>query len=391
MARRRYQTGCLFVRGKRRKMWVARWREDVIKPNGSLGRVIRSEVLGPVSELSKREAHKLLESRLRPLNEGRHQPQSTISFAAFAAEQFEPGVLPTFKFSTQQSYSTLLRKHLLPHFDDRRLCDISGSEIQRFLLSKLQQGYAWETVNRIGDLLSKVLGTAVKWGFLSENPAHGIALPERTLKRPPKPLTVDELRKLLAVLDESDRTIVLIAALAGLRIGEVIALRWGRIELDAGTLAVEQSCYRGRFGSPKTRLSRRQAALAPSVVQALLVHRSRCIDDSPESLVFSRRGGKPISADTVRDHIQAGCVKAGVRRITLHELRHTHSTLLHAVGTPLKVLQTQLGHSSTQMTLGVYTHALPDAHKEAVAKLEAVLFPTVPISATGDTEPQSIQ
>ncbi len=116
MARRRYQSGCLFVRGKRRKMWVARFREDVIKPDGSLGRVIRSEVLGPVSELPKREARKLLESRLRPMNEGRHQPQSTISFAAFTSEHFEAGVLPTFKFSTQQSYSTLLRKHLLPQY-----------------------------------------------------------------------------------------------------------------------------------------------------------------------------------------------------------------------------------------------------------------------------------
>ncbi len=74
MARRRYQAGCLFKRGKRRKMWVARWREEVIRTDGTVARTLRSEVLGSVSEIpSWREARKLLDARLRPINQGRHQ------------------------------------------------------------------------------------------------------------------------------------------------------------------------------------------------------------------------------------------------------------------------------------------------------------------------------
>ncbi len=71
MARRRYQNAYLFARGKRRKLWVVRWWEDVIRPDGTLARIRRSVVLGPVAELTKRAARKLVEVHLRPINEGR--------------------------------------------------------------------------------------------------------------------------------------------------------------------------------------------------------------------------------------------------------------------------------------------------------------------------------
>ena len=114
MARCRYQDGCLFIRGKRRRMWVARWREDVIQPGGAVVRVLRSETLGPVSEItSRREARILMQRRLVLLNSGQRRAEATMTFGAFVAEQFELGVLPTLKYATQKSYRFLLRKHLL--------------------------------------------------------------------------------------------------------------------------------------------------------------------------------------------------------------------------------------------------------------------------------------
>src|SRR5437899_12606973 len=112
MARCQYQNGCLFVRGKRRKMWVARWREDVVLANGSASRVMRSVVLGPVSEIAgRREARRLLDARLNPINQGQYRPEATLLFSKFAADCFEPGLLPTLKFATQRTYSSRLRKH----------------------------------------------------------------------------------------------------------------------------------------------------------------------------------------------------------------------------------------------------------------------------------------
>jgi len=115
MARCRYQNGCLFIRGKRRKMWVARWREDVVLADGSTNRVMRSVVLGAVSEIAgRREARKLLDARLNPINQGQYRPEATMLFSKFATDCFEPGLLPTLKFATQKIYSFLLRKHLTP-------------------------------------------------------------------------------------------------------------------------------------------------------------------------------------------------------------------------------------------------------------------------------------
>lgn len=396
MARRRYQVGCLFIRGKKRKVWVARWREDVIRPDGTLGRVLRSEVLGPVSEIrSQREARQLLQSRIAPINQGRHRPQSTMTFGAFVEEQFQTAVMPTLKFSTRRSYDSLLKKHLLPRFKTQRLCDFSRPELQRFVLEKLQKGYAWEMGKRILGLLSKIFATAVEWGYLQENPAHAIKMPERTLKRPHSPLSADEVQKLLLALSEPERTFALVAVLTGLRLGELLALRWGRIDLARSVLHVEENCYMGRFGTPKTRSSRRQVALSPAAVRALVGHRSRCIETGADSLVFSARDGGPEKADQLRDLLKQACKRAGLREIDFHTLRHTHSTLLHATGAPLKVAQAQLGHSNMATTLGVYTHALPDAQQEAVTKIDDVLFPNVPNSGSEQTpvlnEPSRIQ
>ena len=114
------------------------------------------------------------------------------------------------------------------------------------------------------------MGTAVSWNYLSDNPVRGVKMPERTLKRPHRFLTMEQVRRLIAASEEPVRTIVLLAAMTGLRIGEILALRWGRVNLTAGTLRVEETCYHGHFGTPKTKASRRELPLPPVVVQALL-------------------------------------------------------------------------------------------------------------------------
>lgn len=361
-------------------MWVARWREDVIQPDGSVQRVLRSEVLGPVSELATRRAARLvLLNRITLLNSGQRRAEATMTFGTFVTAQFEPGILPTLKYATQKSYRFLLRKHLLPRFRDCRLCDIRRAEIQQYLIDKLKQGFAWETTNHLRNLLSKIFSTAVSWNYLSDHPVHGVKMPERTLKRPHRFLTMEQVRRLITASDEPVRTIVLLAAMTGLRIGEILALRWGRINFLTATLRVEETCYEGHFGTPKTKASRREVPLSSTVVQALLAHRSSCADVSPEALVFATRQGTPLASDNLRKRdLRPACARAGLPFINWHALRHTHGTLLHELGTPLKVAQAQLGHSHMSTTLEVYTHASASAQRQAVDQLENQLFPNVP-------------
>jgi hypothetical protein len=143
-------------------MWVARWREDVIQPDGAVLRILRSETLGPVREIAgRREARILLQNRLAFLNSGQRRAEATMTLGTFVPKQFEPDILPILKYATQKIYSLILRKHLLPRFRDCRLCDITRAEVQQFVTGKLKDGYAWETTNHLRTLLSKVMGTAV--------------------------------------------------------------------------------------------------------------------------------------------------------------------------------------------------------------------------------------
>ena len=371
MARRRYQKGEVRKRGS---SWDGRWREDEMLPDGTVRRVRRSRVLG-VSQLTKREAQRLLDDILRPINGGQHRPQSTMSFATFVAELFEHLVLPTLKRSTQQIYRILLRVHLLPHFGHERLCDIRRADAQLFVIRKVQLGQSWESVNKLRNLLSKVLGTAVGEGYLAENPVRGVKMPARTTWPQHTFLSAEEVRKLLTVLDEPARTIALLATLTGLRIGEILALRWGRVDLEAGTLRVEETCYRGHFGTPKTRASRREVPLPDGLTHTLLARRSRSFNTSPEELVFATRKGTPLSANNLhKRQLRPACQQAGIKPVGWHTLRHTHTTLQHRYGTPLRVTQALLGHSRLSTTLEIYTHAPTDAQREAVDRLERIVL-----------------
>ena len=198
MARRRFQNGCLFKRGKRRKVWVARWRENTLRKDGSVGQLRRSVVLGSVAELPKKgDAQVRLDEYLRPINQGTGRPEAFIAFGTFVDTQWNTLVLPTFKRSTQHGYKTVLKVHLLPAWRDWRLRDIERLAIQQWVAEKFRQQSGWQTVRNAWVLLSSILETAVEYGYLSVNPARGVKFPQQALKKKPAMIAGDSLAELL--------------------------------------------------------------------------------------------------------------------------------------------------------------------------------------------------
>src|ERR1041384_8001476 len=122
---------------------------------------------------------------------------------------------------------------------------------------------------------------------------------------------------------------------------------------------------------------------------------SRSTENSQEALVFSKSQGLPLAANNHEKKPLRPACRAGLQRIDWHTLRHTHGTLLHSQGTPLKVAQAQLGHSHMATTLDIYTHASGSAQRDAVNLLEEQLFPNVPkLESCGniaETESQLVQ
>jgi len=252
-------------------------------------------------------------------------------------------------------------------------------EVQQYLLEKLKQGFAWETTNHLRHLLSKVMGTTVNLDNVLNNPVRGVKMPQRTLKRPHRLLTAEEVRRLVAASNEPLRTIIILATITGLRIGEILALRWGRIDLLRGTLRVAENCYKGHFGSPKTRASRREVPLAPAVVRELKTS-IRVQQNTHQTHWYSLKTKAFLSRRIISEkrHNEPRARQLVCNESIWHTFCHTHVTLLHSQGTPLKVAQAQLGHSHMATTLEIYTHASGSAQRDAVNLLEEQLFPNVP-------------
>ena len=153
---------------------------------------------------------------------------------------------------------------------------------------------------------------------------------------------------------------------------------------------------RAFWNTQDTRKQTREVPLVPAVVRELEERYIRSADHSPSALVFATREGAPLAADNLRKKsLRTACKRADLQRIDWHALRHTHGTLPHAQGTPLKVAQAQLGHSHMATILEVYTHASGSAQRDAVNMLADQLFPNVPkLDGSGNNaqeEPQVIQ
>lgn len=390
VARRRYQTGCLFIRGKKRRKWVARWREPVLSSDGNIRDVQKSEVIGLVSELSKSKAQDLLNTKLRTINAGSHRPQSTMLFKQFVEDVWRPGVLPMLKPGSSRYYGFQLDRHVLPAFGSKRLCEITRADVQCFVAGKRNRGYSGSFIHGMRTTLGKALQSAVECGYIEQNPTRGVKIGSREPKTIRLYLSAAEAAKLIASLGEPVRTIVLAAVLTGLRIGELLALRWKHVDFLRGAIQIRETVSEGKFGTPKTKSSRRDIPISDPVREALLAQRGRSRQTEPDDLVFATRKHTALnSKNLLRRQLQPACEALKLPLVSWHSFRHTHATLLGEVGESLKTAQALLGHSDLETTLNIYTHAIPESQKRAVDKVAEILFPSVP-KFSGNSERKDV-
>jgi integrase len=316
-----------------------------------------------------------MEERLREVNQGTQRPESGISFGAFVETQWKVLALPNFKASTQHGYKTVLNVHVLTAWRTWRLRDIERLAIQGWVSDQFRQGKGWQVVRNGWTLLSSVLESAVEYGYLQVNPARGVKFPHKPIKPKPAIIAGDEFVRLLRKLREPHRTMVSLIAATGLRIGELLALRWSAVDLKGGTLAVRESVFEGKFQPPKTQRARRTIPLGPRAVMVLTRHREMASRRKPDDLVFGNSNGEPLrEAKLLQRVLQPAAAEAGLGRVTWHQFRHIHSSLLNDLRVPAKIAQEQLGHASIATTFGIYTHVVDASHRSAIEAVEDRLF-----------------
>ena len=356
----------------------------MLQTDGTTKRVLRAEVFGLFGELSEREVRNKMATLLRPINEGRYKPEATITFSQFITECWEPAVVPHLKASSVRYYGLQIRCHLLPKFGAWKIKDITKAEVQRFLADKRKQGFSGSSVHGIRTALGKVLQAAVDWNYLEHNSARGIRLGDRTPVQERVYLMPKQVSLLFTSLSAPCRTLVLVVTLTGLRIGELLALRWKHIDFKNDLIRVRETVYEGLFGAPKTKSSRRDVPMSQPVREALVTQRNETAETQSEQLVFASRNGTPINPkNLLRRVLQPACRKLNLPVISWHSFRHTHATLLGEVGESLRTAQAILGHSDLKTTLNVYTHAIPESQRRAVDKVAGLLFPSDPEFSAG--------
>ena len=333
----------------------------------------RSEILGTVAEIpTRRQAEELLGDRLRSINCGVYRPSSSRTFRDYAEMNWLPEVLPTLKYSTQRHYQYMLRVHLYPVFGNVQLRLISRDAVQAFIAAKLRSGLSWRTVKGLRTVFGTVMASAEAAELIPSNPVRKTRFPRRGPVKQIAAIAPEKIRELLDALPEPSRSLAQLLVLTGLRIGELLALRWRDVDLERKVLRVTQTVYDGHFDEPKSQRSRRSVPLGAKSIEVLSVF--RLTQPNPDALVFSTRAGTPFDRHNLLNReLKPTCKQLGLVGVNWHWLRHANATLLDAVGTPLGTVQALLGHSSAEITREVYLHSIPADARAAVEKVEDLL------------------
>lgn len=282
---------------------------------------------------------------------------------------------------TLDSYSTDVRLHLVPYIGRARLTKLTAAQVQ-YLLDDLSDTLAPASVQHVHTTLRRALEQAMRWDLVPRNVATLVDAP-RQEQAEIQPLDQEQTEIFLAAAKgDSLEALWSLAVLTGMRRGEMLALRWEDLDLDAGTLAVRHTLTRidGKLTLtvPKSAKSRRTIHLPAKARHALRRRRCRQLEERMSrgrgegEYVFSFGGGTPLDGAFVQRRFKALLTGAGLPDIRLHDLRHTAATLMLAKGIELHVVSRTLGHASISVTADIYGHILPTMQSMVAEKMDEI-------------------
>jgi integrase len=265
--------------------------------------------------------------------------------------------------------------------------NLTAARLQQFCTEKIDAGCSARTVELSHLNISQALDQAVALGWVSRNVADVVKPPRGKPKEMDTWGVEDSMRFLAVAAQSTYGPVWLLALTKGLRKGELLGVRWQDIDLERGILRVRQTVgsLRGKvvIRGTKTPKSRRDVDLWGGVLAALRAHKVRQNERRLEmgsswqegyDLVFTCENGGPIHPDNLDRDYDRWVKKAGVKRIRIHDLRHTYATLALANGENPKVVSETLGHADIAITLRVYTHVLPTQRHEMADRMERLFL-----------------
>lgn len=314
------------------------------------------------------------------------------TFARFWADWL-PGMRTLLRPRTWTRYEELGRIHLVPALGKLPVSRIGPSHVRAIHDGMLAAGLSPSTAHHAHMVLHRALADAVRWGLVARN-ASGLVAAPRMAEHPMQTLSEEQARALLeAARGDRFEALYVLAITTGMRQGELLALQWRYVDLEASTLGVTGTLQRGKgtltIAEPKTPRSRRRVALAPQAVDALRRHRQAQIAERLAAgpawedwgLVFSNEVGAPANRDRlIARSFNPLLAQAGLPRIRFHDLRHTAATLLLAQGVHPKIASEMLGHANIAVTLDRYSHVTETMQQGAARAMGELLSRPGPLA-----------
>ncbi len=287
------------------------------------------------------------------------------------------------KASTHRFYRFNLTGHVLPVLGDKPVPALTRADCRELMSACRAKGLKPASMRGVNRTLSAVLSQAVEDALLPANPAFRMGKHLRAGDELPpeiQPLTREEAQTVIEkaeALYPEYAPLFLCALRTGMRLGELLALQWGDLDFTDRCIHVRRNRVAGKLTSTKNKLRRRvdMSMRLAEVLRRLRTSRKRTAlkaGTKIEPWVFLTPDGNPVDGDNLRNRVFYRLLeKAELRRIRLHDLRHTYASLLIQQGESLAYVQQQLGHSSIQVTVDVYGHLIPGANRAAVDRLDA--------------------
>jgi integrase len=290
----------------------------------------------------------------------------------------------TIRPNTFVSYSSHLTNHVVGHLGSLSIHDVDGPTLNALYAELLRggrlkgrgKGLSPTTVRRVHATLRRAFRDAVRWGLLEKNPVESCYPPRLAHNDVMRTWSLEELRAFLELTrgDEWAELWMLLAT-TGMRRGEALGLRWSDVDLRTRAVSIRQTIVlvgnRPHIAEPKSARSRRVIILDTTTVDAL----ERLLPEATaRDFVFRATEGEPIHPARVSRRFREIVDGSSLRRIRLHDLRHTYATLALQSGVHPKIVSERLGHSTIALTLDVYSHALPTLQQEAADRVADLIF-----------------
>ena len=338
----------------------------------------------------KREAQQALARIVTEINSGTYAEPDKTTLAQFL-ERWLAHIKTQVTPRTYGGYAQRVRNNIIPALGATRLIKLLPEQISEAYSKALTSGrcdgkggLSPQTVKHIHVVLKQALAQARVWRAISHNPAD-LVKPPKLARGEMQTVNTDQTAAMIEAARGTPIFIpILLGVLCGMRRGEICALRWRSIDLDAGQLSVVATTEQGRGGmrekEPKSGKGR-LIALPPMLVAELRRHRMqqaewllrlgvRLTDDH---YVCLREDGESVWPSSLTRAFRTFMRRHKLPQIRFHDLRHSHATHLLAANVHPKIAQERLGHSNVSITLNTYSHVVPGMQQEAAAKVDAVI------------------